>query len=391
MVHLRIIVPPDLTERVLRVLEQAAGRMQHRRAARRQRCDRRATCSSATSPARRQASCSRIFRSWASPERGSIAVEQLDVVLSRAAEAAERAAPGDPANAVVWEQVEELASESTTLTASFMIFMVLSTLIAAVGIFLDTPILIIGAMVLGPEFGPLASFCVAVVERRPRLRCARSSRWWPVFRSRSAPPTWPRLIFKWTDLTPDRFSETDHSLAVIISNPDFFSFFVAFIAGVAGVLSLTTAKSGALAGVLISVTTIPAAANIGVAAAYQDWSAARGSTEQLAINLGAICVAGILTLLVQRADLHAPPRRAPAQARARRARRTPIGTLGRDRRWTRRCRMSGEVSERLKERDWKSRGRVIAASRVRIPPSPLPVHARGRPRCPAEGRIRASS
>ena len=103
------------------------------------------------------------------PERGSISVEQLDVVLSRAAEAAERAAPGDPANAVVWEQVEELASESTTLTASFMIFMVLSTLIAAVGIFLDTPILIIGAMVLGPEFGPLASFCVAVVERRPRL------------------------------------------------------------------------------------------------------------------------------------------------------------------------------------------------------------------------------
>ena len=69
----------------------------------------------------------------------------------------------------------------------------------------------------------------------------------------------------------------------------------------AGVLSLTTAKSGALAGVLISVTTIPAAANIGVAAAYQDWSAWRGSMEQLAINIGAICVAGILTLIVQRA------------------------------------------------------------------------------------------
>jgi hypothetical protein len=33
--------------------------------------------------------------------------------------------------------------------------------------------------------------------------------------------------------------------------------------------------------------------------------------------------------------------------------------------------MPGEVSERLKERDWKSRGREIPASRVRIPPSPL--------------------
>ena len=41
------------------------------------------------------------------------------------------------------------------------------------------------------------------------------------------------------------------------------SLFVAFCAGTAGMLSLTTAKSGALIGVLISVTTIPAAANIG--------------------------------------------------------------------------------------------------------------------------------
>ena len=56
-------------------------------------------------------------------------------------------------------------------------------------------------------------------------------------------------------------------------------------------LSLSTAKSGALIGVLISVTTIPAAANIGLAAAYQDWESWRGSIEQLAINLASI-VAG---------------------------------------------------------------------------------------------------
>ena len=46
-------------------------------------------------------------------------------------------------------------------------------------------------------------------------------------------------------------------------------------------LSLTSAKSGALIGVLISVTTIPAAANIGVAAALGDWSDWRGAMAQL--------------------------------------------------------------------------------------------------------------
>lgn len=45
-------------------------------------------------------------------------------------------------------------------------------------------------------------------------------------------------------------------------------------------LSLSTAKSGALIGVLISVTTIPAAANVGVATAYADWSEVGGATAQ---------------------------------------------------------------------------------------------------------------
>jgi uncharacterized hydrophobic protein (TIGR00271 family) len=109
------------------------------------------------------------------------------------------------------------------------------------------------------------------------------------------------LLFKWTSITPDTFTEADHGLSAIISSPDFFSFFVAFCAGIAGMLSLTTAKSGALAGVLISVTTIPAAANVAVAAAYADWSGMGGSIAQLAINLTSLSIAGVGTLVVQRA------------------------------------------------------------------------------------------
>jgi uncharacterized membrane protein len=66
------------------------------------------------------------------------------------------------------------------------------------------------------------------------------------------------------------------------------------------VLSLTSAKSGALIGVLISVTTIPAAANIGVAAALGDWEEWLGAMEQLSLNLSAIFLAGVGTLFVQR-------------------------------------------------------------------------------------------
>ena len=75
------------------------------------------------------------------------------------------------------------------------------------------------------------------------------------------------LAFDGADLVPEDFDPTSHPLTNFISSPDFFSFFVAYIAGTAGILSLTSAKSAALIGVLISVTTIPAAANIAVGSA----------------------------------------------------------------------------------------------------------------------------
>jgi uncharacterized hydrophobic protein (TIGR00271 family) len=231
---------------------------------------------------------------------GSIALEQIDSQVSVAADRAERAARGAPSDAVVWEEVEARTSESTELGGTFLAFMVLACLIASVGIYLDSPILIVGAMVVGPEFGPLAGLCVALVERRIDV-ARRSFRalaiGFPVGITAAFLLT---LFARATGLVDADFSSTDHPLTDFISRPDTFSFLVASFAGVAGILSLTSAKSGALVGVLISVTTIPAAANIGVAAAVGDWSEWRGAMAQLVVNLTAICLAGVITLFVER-------------------------------------------------------------------------------------------
>jgi uncharacterized hydrophobic protein (TIGR00271 family) len=234
------------------------------------------------------------------PRVGSIAIEHVDTAISDAAVAAEKAAPGLPSDAVVWEEVEQRTNETTELSFSFVAFMVLAMQIGAVGILLDQPILIVGAMVVGPEFGPLAGLSVALVERRPDFARRSLAALGVGFPAGIALACLATLIFKWTGLSPDDFAPSDHELTGFISDPDFFSFFVAFVAGIVGILSLTNAKSGALVGVLISVTTIPAASNIGVAAAYGDWSEAGGAAAQLAINLTSIVVAGVLTLFVQR-------------------------------------------------------------------------------------------
>jgi uncharacterized hydrophobic protein (TIGR00271 family) len=233
------------------------------------------------------------------PVDGSISIEEIDSQLSTAADRAERAAAGSSGDAVVWEEVEARTSESIELNANFLAFMVLACLIASVGVMLGQPILIVGAMVVGPEFGPLAGLCVALVQRRPDLGLRSLTALAVGFPIGITGAFLFSLFAKWTGLVGPDFLLGERALTAFISEPSTFSFIVALFAGTAGVLSLTSAKSGALIGVLISVTTIPAAAAIGVAAAFGDWSDWRGAITQLAINLGAIVLAGVATLMLQ--------------------------------------------------------------------------------------------
>jgi uncharacterized hydrophobic protein (TIGR00271 family) len=301
MIHLRIVAPENLAGRVIEILSgsPAVLNIVH-------------LPGSAKKPKGDVILCD-ITREEASvilgdlkeldiPRVGSIAVEYVEIELSDAADEAERAVPGLSADAVVWEEVEQRTSENTELSISFVAFMVLAMQIGAVGILLDQPILIVGAMVVGPEFGPLAGLCVALVERRRDLARRSFVALGVGFPVGIALACLSTLVFQWIGVSPEDFVPSEHELTGFISDPDFFSFYVAFVAGVVGILSLTNAKSGALIGVLISVTTIPAASNIGVAAAYGDWSEAGGAAAQLGINLTSIVLAGVLTLFIQRRD-----------------------------------------------------------------------------------------
>ena len=233
-------------------------------------------------------------------EEGSIAMEDIDSLISDAAVRAEQAAAGAPSDAVVWEEVEARTSENTELSVSFLLFMALACLLASVAIMLDSATLLVGAMVVGPEFGPLAGLCVAAVQRRRELVKRSLLPLVIGFPLAITAAFLFTLAIDATGLTPDAYVAGERPNTFFIAHPDAFSVIVAAIAGVVGVLSLTSAKSGALVGVLISVATIPAAANIGVAAAFGDGEEWVGAMEQLAVNLVTIVVAGIITLFIQR-------------------------------------------------------------------------------------------
>jgi uncharacterized hydrophobic protein (TIGR00271 family) len=299
MVHLRLVVPPDRTTTVLSTLESVPSvcnivRLDN--AARRPDGD-LVLCDVAREDA------SLVVDSLCElgiDEDGSIALEEIDTAISKVARQAEKAAAGSPADAVVWEEVEERTSDSGELSFTFLAFMVLAAFIASIGIMTDSQILIVGAMVVGPEFGPLAGLCIALVQRRPPLALRSLLALVVGFLLAIAATFVGTALLRATGTAPERLSAADHPATLFIASPDVFSFLVALFAGAAGILSLTTSKSSALVGVLISVTTIPAAANVGVAAAYGNWGDCRGALAQLLLNLGALVLAGTATAGVQR-------------------------------------------------------------------------------------------
>ncbi|MFF2629565.1 DUF389 domain-containing protein [Kitasatospora griseola] len=232
-------------------------------------------------------------------ERGAITMDEAGLTISRAAEEAEQQAPGEGADALVWEEVSGIVHEESTLSWVFLALLTVATMLAACGAVLDSAILVVGAMAVGPEFGPLAGLCVAVVQRRARPALRSLLALVVGFTVAMVLTVGFALLMDVLGLFSDAKFAAARPNTSFIWQPDAMSFVVAFLAGVAGLLSLTSAKASALVGVAISVTTVPAAANAAVAVAYGEYAQGWGSAVQLALNLSGIVLAGVLTLLVQ--------------------------------------------------------------------------------------------
>ncbi|MEO3974186.1 DUF389 domain-containing protein [Streptomyces sp. CAU 1734] len=299
MLHLRLITPADRTAEVVDLVERTVGTTHVAvvpGAARDPQGD-LVMCDVA-----REAGDQLIsgLRELGIDECGSIAVENIDLSLSTRADRAEKDAPGEAADAVLWEQLQDATHEESTLSATYIAFLSLATMIAACGVVLDNAILIVGAMAVGPEFGPLAGFCTALVQRAPRLAWRSFLALIAGFAVAIVVTVGFSHLMAWMELFHAKDLEAERPNTNFIYRPDEFSFVVAVLAGIAGMLSLTSARVGALVGVAISVTTVPAAANAAVAFSFQEYRQAWGSTEQLLLNLLGIVLAGTLTLIVQK-------------------------------------------------------------------------------------------
>ena len=298
MLHLRVIAPSELRDDVVGVLRENPGATHivvHRDAAIEPPGD------EITSDIARESANDIVeaLKALHVKDRGAITLDFIDTVLSARAYRAEDRAEGDPADAVVWDELAVRTREESTLNVTFLSFLCLACLIAAVGVVTDSPVTVVGAMVVGPEFGPLAALAVALVRRRGYLaRRAALALFvgFPVAMLVTAIVVLIGEWIGWIEVASTR--ELDQVDFIFQVGP--LSFVLAFLAGAAGMLSLISSKSAALVGVFISVTTVPAAGFAIVAATVGDWDIAAKSTAQLLINLVGIVLAGVVVLWSRR-------------------------------------------------------------------------------------------
>jgi uncharacterized hydrophobic protein (TIGR00271 family) len=234
-------------------------------------------------------------------ERGGIVVSDVESAPFTAARELEQRLPGDPADAIIWDAVLDEAEGGAVPTVSSLVFLVLAVTLASVAVITDSSILVVGAMVVGPEFAIVAALCVGLVFGRWSWVGKGFVLLLASFAFAIGVVAVLALLARVFGLVTPAMVTAPRPQTGFIWHPDVWSFVVALVAGTVGVLALSLQKTSTMVGVFISVTTVPAAGNLALGLAMGVPSEIVGSATQLGLNLGGMVLAGSVFLAFQRA------------------------------------------------------------------------------------------
>jgi hypothetical protein len=226
-------------------------------------------------------------------------VPERDIAIIRA-ETVEWTATRRSETSLVWADVLGQAWINARPIARYLTLMFAAGVISGYGVLDRNSILIVGAMAVSPDLLPITAIAVGLVGRTGRLGGEALLTLALGLGMASAAAALVALAQDRLDLIPSGFtlgSASDVLGGLTSISHETIS--VAFVAGVAGMLALETRASSAV-GVAVSVTTIPAAAYLGVAAGLGESGTAGGALGLLGVNVAMMTLGASATLLVQR-------------------------------------------------------------------------------------------
>ena len=226
-----------------------------------------------------------------------LGVPEADVTLTRVEVLGRSSGQGAEAG-LVWEDVLGMAARNSRPIARYLAFMFVAGLIASYGVVEYNVILIVGAMAISPDLLPITAVGVGLVDRRLRLAGRAFVTLVVGMGFTSAAAAASAFAQNQFDRLPSGFN-IDSTVLGSLTTVNDETIVVALAAGVAGMLALETRASSGV-GVAVSVTTIPAAAYLGVAVGLGERGNALGALEVLGTNIAMLVVAASGTLVLQR-------------------------------------------------------------------------------------------
>ncbi len=199
---------------------------------------------------------------------------------------------------LAWVEVMGQARANSWPLARYLALINVAAVIAALGVIVNSSILVVGAMAVSPDLLPICATCVGIVAGRRRLALRAFATLTLGLGLVVVTAMILSALLKWTGYLPAGF-KVEHSSLHTLAHLDYSTVLVAAAAGIAAMLSFESGAAAAV-GVAISVTTIPASAYLGVAIGGGGVGQAGGALAVLAVNVALLLLTGSLTLLVQR-------------------------------------------------------------------------------------------
>ena len=188
------------------------------------------------------------------------------------------------------EELYAQIAKGARLDSNFLLLVVLSTIVAAIGLAEDNVAVVIGAMVIAPLLGPNIAFAFATALGDKRLAAESLITDLAGLGLALLLSLGIGLIWSIDLSSHEIMARTDVSLASVA---------LALASGAAAVLSLTTGLSSALVGVMVAVALLPPTAVLGMLAGNGRWELAGGAALLLAVNVVCVLLAAKVVFLAR--------------------------------------------------------------------------------------------
>ncbi len=191
---------------------------------------------------------------------------------------------------VAKETIYNEMTQNAHLNVNFISLLILSTIVASIGLIQNNVAIIIGAMVIAPLLGPNLAFSFATSIGSIKLMYSSIK---TILFGLFISITIPILIAYFSN------NSFDGSELISRTTVDFDSFVLALASGAAASLSITAGLSSILVGVMVSVALLPPAVVLGIMLGSGNTQLAIGAGILLLINLISINLASKVVFFIK--------------------------------------------------------------------------------------------